>query len=475
LKIPGISILCGLALLLTSGEPARAQYNSSDLTLYGGEIVFNNPAFDSLSLLEFPFTVNRDQFSFYRPDSTDTNYYARIFAQVNLLNTEGKVIDSAKTYFSAMVPRPEMAAVKGYRLFNKLSLPVKPGIYSARLTVIDAVSKREGSVFYDRIVVEPPVKDHLSIGGVTLAYNITYVGDEPTANAHMVRNGFRVLTNPLSVFGTEDSAVYLYAELYNLNYDPEDPGPYRLAYKILEDSNRVFIDYGFKEREKPGNSVVITEQFDIKGWAPGIYTIQLTALDPATGQADTALVPFRIFAPMSAPGLSVAYSDTVDPYDSLSLEDRVNLVTYLLSPTQKQTLDILNDTGKENFLDQYWKEHDENKATSIIENRLEMIRRYRFSNRYFTVNEGQDDGWKTDRGRIYMTYGPYDEIEDINSPVTGNPYIIWNYYAVKEGKVFVFEDREGYGDYRLVHSNVDGEVHSDDWEQRLKGGSTELY
>jgi len=475
LKTIKIVFILSLLVLLGSAEPARAQQAGTALTLYGGKTVFNNPDFDSVSLVEFPFTVNRDEFSFFRPDSVDTNYYARIFAQVNLINTEGIVIDSNKTYFSAMVPRLELAAAEGFKLFNKLSLPARPGIYSARLTVIDAVSKKEGSFFYDRVVVEPPVRDRLSIGGASLAYDITYVGDEPTANTRMVINGFKVLNCPLSVFSIDDSAAFVYAELYNLQYDPESPGRYRLSYKILEDSNRVFIDYGFKERDKPGASVVITERFDIKGWPAGIYIIQLTATDPATAQADTVQLPFRIFAPVTSSERAVYYSNETNPYDSLSLETKVNLVNYLLTPPQKQTLVNLSDEGKENFLDQYWKEHDENVSTRAIENQLEMIERYRFSNRYFSINEGIDDGWKTDRGRIYMTYGPWDEIEDINSPVTGNPYVIWRYFAVKEGKVFVFEDREGYGDYRLVHSNVYGEIYSDDWKRRLESGTLELY
>jgi len=190
---------------------------------------------------------------------------------------------------------------------------------------------------------------------------------------------------------------------------------------------------------------------------------------------DTAQVPFRIFEPMTISEQSSSQPSIPDPYNDLTLDEKLHLVTYLLTPDQKTILQRLNNEGKENFMEQYWREHDSNISTKVIENRLEMIERYRYVNRYFSVINTLTDGWQTDRGRIYMTYGPSEQTEDISSPISGNPYIIWNYYSIKEGQVFVFEDREGFGDYRLVHSNVDGEIYSEDWDQRLKQGTTELY
>ena len=38
--------------------------------------------------------------------------------------------------------------------------------------------------------------------------------------------------------------------------------------------------------------------------------------------------------------------------------------------------------------------------------------------------------------------------------------------------VFVFEDREGYGVYTLVHSNMPGEIYNSAWAARLKTDDT---
>jgi len=460
-----------ITLFVASGE-VRSQ---GDLTVYAGKVFFNNPELDSVVLVEFPFTLNRHEYKFYQPDSVNTEYFARIFAQLNLINIEGYVIDSSKTYFSVAVPNLDDTAVKGIKLFNKFSLLVKPGVYTARLTVIDAVSKKENELFYDRVIVEPAVKDKLALGGLCLAYDIKYVGEDATDNQQMVINGFKVLNSPLSIFGTEDTLIYMYGELYNLEYNPDDSSAYRLAYSIIDDSGKVFLNLGNREQLKPGNSVVITESFDVKGLIPNLYNFLIIATDLKSGQMDSAQVPFRIFEPMVFSRQSSMEYNIPDPYNNLKLEEKLHLVTYLLTPDQKAVMRSLSNEGKENFLDQYWREHDSNISTKIVENRLEMIERYRYVNRYFSVDNTMTDGWQTDRGRVYMTYGPSERTEDIPAPISGNPYIIWDYYSIKEGQVFVFEDREGFGDYRLVHSNVEGEIYNGDWDQRLKQGTTELY
>ncbi|MFZ5980336.1 MAG: GWxTD domain-containing protein [Candidatus Zixiibacteriota bacterium] len=468
-----LSLPLALAALVLLSGGAQAQGN---LTIYAGNVFFNNPDLDSMVLVEFPFTLNRHEFKFYQPDSTETDkYFARIFAQLDLINTEGYAVDSAKTYFSVAVPDPETADQVGIKLFNKLSLLVKPGVYTARLTVIDAVSKKENEVFFDQVIVKPAVKDKLALGGLCLAYDIKYVGEEAANNQQMVINGFRVLNSPLSVFSIEDTALFLYGELYNLAFDPEDTSYFRLSYRIIDDSGRVFLNLGSRELAKPGSSAVIAESFDIKGLIPDLYNILVVAADLGTGQMDSAQVPFRIFEPMLMAEQSSLDSKIPDPYENLTLEEKIHLVTYLLTPDEKVVLNRLNDAGRENFLNQYWREHDSNISTKVIENRLEMIERYRYVNRFFSVVNIQTDGWKTDRGRIYMVYGPSERTEDVPAPISGNPFIIWNYYSIKEGQVFVFEDREGFGDYRLVHSNVEGEIYDSDWEQRLKQGTTELY
>jgi len=70
--------------------------------------------------------------------------------------------------------------------------------------------------------------------------------------------------------------------------------------------------------------------------------------------------------------------------------------------------------------------------------------------RYVTENfSGNQEGWRTDRGKVYIAYGRPDDIETKIDPQTQGEYQIWHYYI--ENRTFVFFDRFGLGEYQLTN------------------------
>ena len=68
-----------------------------------------------------------------------------------------------------------------------------------------------------------------------------------------------------------------------------------------------------------------------------------------------------------------------------------------------------------------------------------------YANEHF---DAWQPGWETDRGMIYILFGPPDEIQRTN-PSTSNASLfqVWSYYKIS--KQFVFKDQNGFGDYHL--------------------------
>jgi GWxTD domain-containing protein len=77
--------------------------------------------------------------------------------------------------------------------------------------------------------------------------------------------------------------------------------------------------------------------------------------------------------------------------------------------------------------------------------KTEYYRRIEYANVQFSV---VSPGWRTDRGRIYIIYGPPDDIEHHPMEIETKPYQIWHYYNTN--RLFYFVDEDGYGDYKLV-------------------------
>lgn len=444
---------------------------ASEIAVYANATVYENPAFDTVALVEFPFSVNRDEFEFYKSDSTSDKLVARIFAQVDLYNAAGKAIDSNTVYFSVSVQNKIEAVKKDFRIFNKIDLLCKPGIYNARITVIDVVSKNKGTFYIENINVIPPPKDNINISGVNLAYMLHYVGTEGMEKyPNTFINGYSVFINPIAVFSQKDTMMHVYGEIYNLSYTDNSNGKYQILYNALRENGELYKMLGSSINKKPGSSVVFTKGFNISDIPKGHYDLQIIAADIDSKSIDTLLFPFHKIITEEVMLAAKDIRKFKDPYDTLSLSQKLQLVTYLLNGEQLQTLKNLGEVGKENYLQMFWQDNDSIPSTSINEFRNEILNRFYYVNENFSTDEFKTNGWKTDRARILMKYGIWEERDDHEAPMGGSPFVIWEYNSIGGGLIFVFEDNRGDDEYRLVHSNAIGERFSPTWDDRIKRG-----
>ena len=101
-------------------------------------------------------------------------------------------------------------------------------------------------------------------------------------------------------------------------------------------------------------------------------------------------------------------------------------------------------------------------------------------------------GYDTDRGRVYLQYGPPDQrVVTLNEP-SSYPYEIWQYYTIKPNpslnvlnqpnltnqtnKKFVFADFDLVtNNMKLIHSDARGEVRNDNWRLLLEKRDTSSH
>jgi len=122
----------------------------------------------------------------------------------------------------------------------------------------------------------------------------------------------------------------------------------------------------------------------------------------------------------------------------------------------------LSENARAEFNDRYWQLSDPLYLTEANERRLEHLARISYADLRYSAPEAGLRGWQTDRGVIYVRYGPPMSIATFGaSPyMAGNPYavgrrsIIWSYGL--GGPVFTFRQTPGYldarfaGDYKFV-------------------------
>ena len=92
-------------------------------------------------------------------------------------------------------------------------------------------------------------------------------------------------------------------------------------------------------------------------------------------------------------------------------------VVYILSKQERSVFrKLTTDEERENFIEQFWLRRDPDPSTEANEFKEEHYRRIAYANENYKSGA---DGWTTDRGRIYIMFGPPNEREAF---VSGGPY-----------------------------------------------------
>ncbi len=84
-------------------------------------------------------------------------------------------------------------------------------------------------------------------------------------------------------------------------------------------------------------------------------------------------------------------------------------VVWIITDEERQAFKQLsNDEERDNFIEAFWQRRDPTPDTEENEYKEEHYRRIAYANEHYAAGI---PGWKSDRGRIYIIYGPPDEIE----------------------------------------------------------------
>src|ERR1039458_4829208 len=148
------------------------------------------------------------------------------------------------------------------------------------------------------------------------------------------------------------------------------------------------------------------------------------------------------------------------PYRKWLSED----VAYIITQEEKDAFKRLQtDDEREQFIEQFWLRRDPTPDTVENEFKEEHYRRIAYTNEHFASGI---PGWKTDRGRIYIEYGPPDDIEDHSSGGTYErpreegggststyPFQQWRYRYIEgvgTGVMIEFVDTTMSGEFRMT-------------------------
>lgn len=139
-------------------------------------------------------------------------------------------------------------------------------------------------------------------------------------------------------------------------------------------------------------------------------------------------------------------------------------VPYIITDEERKAfLQLQTNEEREQFIEAFWQRRDPTPDTVENEFKEEHYRRIAYANERFSSGI---PGWRTDRGRIYIMWGPPDEIEThsagstYNRPITeggGQTTVYgfddWTYHymeGIGENIIIEFVDPTGTGEYHIT-------------------------
>lgn len=127
-------------------------------------------------------------------------------------------------------------------------------------------------------------------------------------------------------------------------------------------------------------------------------------------------------------------------YTSSSIQDRLAQLKFIADKNELKTVMKKTAAEQEQWFAEFWRRHDPTPDTERNELQEEYYTRVHFANKRF--QEGKKPGWQTDRGEIYILYGPPDNVERRSSSYDMiTKFEIWYYEEL--GRRFIFKNAGG--------------------------------
>ncbi len=127
-------------------------------------------------------------------------------------------------------------------------------------------------------------------------------------------------------------------------------------------------------------------------------------------------------------------------------------VVYIIDDAERTAfLKLTTDEERSHFVEQFWDRRNPEPGSRENKFKQEHYRRIAYANAHFISGV---PGWKTDRGHMYILYGPPDEI-DSHPKGAPHPWEQWGYRNPDNPtgmNFFYFVDTHGTGNFRLAPS-----------------------
>lgn len=296
------------------------------------------------------------------------------------------------------------------------------------------------------------------------------------------KSGFDLIPNVHSFYPKDIQTLRFYAEVYR----SKDliGGDFLVKYFIVQnESNAIQPDFAGMKRVSSADVVPLMVEMPIERLLSGNYQLVIEVRNRENKVLGQRTAFFQRSNVMEKPVVSENISTI--PVEGtfaslLATEDTLREAIACLYPISSQLemqiaetqLKISDIRSMQQYMNYFWTRH-------APDDPEKGWRDYQLEVRKVNASFGTRNmrGYETDRGRVYLQYGPPNTIVAETTDPNSYPYEIWHYYKAGEqtNRKFVFYSTELSSNmYRLLHSDARGELQEPNWELKLHSRSQQF-
>jgi GWxTD domain-containing protein len=379
--------------------------------------------------------------------------------------------------YNLLSPEAEKAEANIPNFISQQRVTLPNGKYDVELSIRDFNSKEPATKIAQHIDINfDPTKVQLSDIEMLESIGTT------KANTIFSKCGYELIPYANNFFPQDMDTMRFYAEVYNAATTGNEN--FLIRYFLTENNGRrVLDDWTVTKRESAKEVNLLLAQFPLQNLPSGNYELTVDIVSKDNHLLARRTVMTQRSNQMRKPVPTDNFSDidiTNTFVSNITNSDTLVELISVLYPISDQLelriedhlLDQRDVKAMQHFLYYFWSKRDNAKPEDAWQKY--MIEVEKTNNSFGSINL---KGYRSDRGRVYLQYGPPDQIaEDFHDP-TSWPYQIWQYYKLgnQTNRKFVFYNTElGTTNFRLLHSTATGELSEPAWDLVLHGRSQQF-
>lgn len=358
---------------------------------------------------------------------------------------------------------------EGVTIIDQQRYFLPEGEYEYHITMVDRNSPSDTVKSVQLIEIDFP-DDEVNFSAIQL---IDSIRDAKNENI-LTKSGYDLFPKVVNYYSKDDRKLMFYTEIYNTLPYLGESGRFLLkSYIKTFESDYVIDDYVAYKRAEAREVYPYLREFDISSLPSGNYILTVELRD----EKNEVISTNSLFFARNNPDVSFeidrlqAYELSGTFVEGMTSPDTLDEYIKSLAPAatnfEKQFIyrDLENTdlTGKQRFLYYFWYMRNREDPEGSWLRYREMVNEVerRFSTQIHK-------GYETDRGRVYLKYGPPNIVTESYNEPSSYPYEIWQYYQLgnnQRNKRFVFYSHDEItNNFELLHSDAIGELSNYRWQ-----------